>query len=111
MADRALAIGRAPITITTGVGLHTLVAGQAGYRIVLIALVLTSDGASLATIQDGTTSLMDLRLVNGSVVVMPENNAGWLAAAEGDDLDLSLMANVNLGGVAVYRMLPSHVNL
>ena len=109
MADRALAIARQAIVIA-GAGVTSLVAGVADYRIHVVGLVLTSDAVTQITMQDDSTSLMDIHLVAGGVCVMPDSTAGWLRCVSGDSLSLSSSGG-NLGGVVLYRMVPDHVDL
>jgi len=110
MADRPLVIARAPI-IVSGAGVTNIVIGSVDYRIHIIGLALTADATVQITLQDDHTSFMDVHLVAGGVLVLPESEAGWFRCQSGDYFSLLSSAAVNIGGIALYRLLPDHVDL
>jgi len=111
MADRSLAIARQPVIIITGAGNTTLITGVAGYRIHIVGLALTADAVAQITLQDEHTSLMDIRLVAGGVIVLPDSRAGWIRCQSGDDFVLANGTAANVGGTILYRMVPDHIEL
>ncbi len=107
MADRALQIVRDTVA-AIGAGPQVLVAAQAGYRLVVVALALSASGATQITLQDQTTSLFDAYLAANSPLVMPECTAGWIKTAENQSFTIVLQNAVTVQGVIVYRMIPTH---
>jgi len=107
MADRPKELESTPINVT-GAGTHTLVAAESGYRIAMVAIALFADGAITATLQDQTTSLIDLYLAASAGIVLPECTGGWLITEASESLDIALLADgVNVVGRMVYRKVPA----
>ena len=115
MADRIKNIDRIPIN-EVAAGTHLVLAGEAGYEIVLVGLVLSTSNDNqiawtLITLQDQTVTLLDIYLGTYSNIVLPECNTGWLRCAAGERLDIVLGQDVNVGGVALCRKFPTGMEM
>lgn len=109
MANRALEIARETV-ILSGAGNHAVISAPgAGYDIVIVAMVLSANGTIMITLQDDTASLLDVYLLANVPYVLPGLQAGWVRCHEDNGLTLSLGAGaINVGGMIVYRIVPSH---
>ena len=86
---------------------HRIIAGVEGYRIVVVNMVLMGNGTSQVTFQDDTATLLDLYLINGAPVVLPDSEAGWTRTRSGESLNMSITAAISVGGILTYALLPA----
>jgi len=109
MADRALNLARVAIDRNTA-ATHLVLAGQAGYDIVVVGAVLSANNDQQATLQDASgTNLLSMHLREESgPAVLPEMDGGWLRCTTGENLNIVLTAGVATVGTVVYRLVPSH---
>jgi len=109
MADRALNLAHVAIDQNTA-ATHLVVAGQAGYDIVVVGVVLSASDDQQATLQDASgTNLLSIHLREESgPAVLPEMGGGWLRCTTGENLNIVLTDAVDTVGSIVYRLVPSH---
>lgn len=110
MADRATEIRRALVDVNTA-ATHSLVAGFIGYRIHVVAAVLTAAGNVTVTVRGGVGVAAPVTMIAGTPLVLPECSAGWIRCLTGQALQIELGAAVAVGGTVIYRLVPDHVEL
>jgi hypothetical protein len=107
MADRPSELRSVGIT-QIGAGASVLVAGEVGYRVSVVALILSATAATQVTLQDAHVSLLDLYLAQNGPVMIPEAVGGWFVSTSGDALSIVNITGGNVAGRLVYRMIPDH---
>ncbi len=111
MADRPSEIRRVVLRDITA-GTVQAVAAQAGYRVCVVALVLSANAAVRAQLQDGTDTLLSLYLPANVPVPLPELSVGWVRTAADQALNLVVLGEAAIvNALIVYRLIPSHVEL
>lgn len=110
MADRALEVRYADVNVAAGAS-NVLVAGVAGYCIVLLNFVLVAAGAVTATFEDsGTgTDRIGPMAIAANGFVSADSNIGLTRTASGAGLNLLLGGAVQVGGSIAYRLIPDHM--
>jgi len=107
MADRAKELMRVVVDESTA-ATHDLVAGEAGYDIVVAAAALSAANDVKITLKDETGDLLPAQLrEDGGPLVLPDSHGGWARCTAGEKLRLTLSAGVAVSGVVVYRLVPS----
>jgi len=111
MANRPQSIVQLTVA-ESGVGYHNLVAVPAEYELVILALALSASGTVQITLQDETTSLADLYFGNQVPHNWPYNEKGWKRTGENQNFGISILGGgVNVAGIIVYQLVPSHLQL
>ena len=89
-------------------GNHKLVDCDAGYKIVVVGLVVNANGNIAVAFQDEHQSFATFYLQAGMNVVLPPANRGWFTALAGDDVYMGFnVAGVNVGGYILYQLVPA----
>jgi hypothetical protein len=107
MADRASELRSTGIA-QIGAGTSVLVAGEVGYCVSVVALILSATAATQITLQDAHVSLLDLYLAQNGPVVVPVADGNWIVGTSGDALSIVNVTGGNVAGRIVYRMVPDH---
>lgn len=98
-----------------GIGVHNLIAGVAGFRIVVMSLFGMSNqlpgavgSVSEVVIQDTAGNPVANLFDSGQPIVFPYTEYGWFECPSGLGLAVQVTANITFAGTLIYRLVPDH---
>lgn len=98
-----------------GIGVHNLIAGVAGYRIVVTSLYAMSNqlagaigSVSEVVVQDSAGNAVANFFDGGMPIVLPYAEFGWFEVPSGLGLAIQVTANIVFTGGVSYRYVPDH---